>query len=469
MAREMLEPFRTSFRYPLQDFLLYSRKGPRIIRLSVPGVEPKEIREKRIKKHEPAKFIVIGSGLAGMSAAIEAADARAKVIILEKEERTGGNSAKATSGINGWGTLTQRKLGIPDEERLFERDTHRSGKGGITNPSLVRTLSIQSAPAVHWLQKKFNIPLDVVSQLGGHSAKRTHRAPPDTQGRPVPIGYHIMSTMRALIDKEYSDKIEIRCGSKVTNFMHTTDKDGVKTVTGVQVECNGSTYEEVADSVMLATGGFGCCRSSDGLMARYRPDLLDFPTTNGSFAQGEGVSLGENVGAELIDMDKVQLHPTGFIDPKDPLNPTKFLAPEAIRGSGGIMVNSKGKRFVDELDLRSAVSKAILDHCEKYNDGELTGPPFAWCILSSESQDFFSRPALGFYKDKMGLFESCADASEVASLIGCDEDTLKSTLQAYSDAKKAGNCHLTQKTIFPAELSPLSKDLIVARVTPSSE
>jgi succinate dehydrogenase/fumarate reductase flavoprotein subunit len=53
--------------------------------------------------------------------------------------------------------------------------------------------------------------------------------------------------------------------------------------------------------------------------------LIGTPTTNGHFAQGDGVVLGEKLGAELIDMDQVQLHPTGFIDPKDPSNSTKYL------------------------------------------------------------------------------------------------------------------------------------------------
>eukprot|EP00557_Chaetoceros_sp_GSL56_P014853 CAMPEP_0176485224 /NCGR_PEP_ID=MMETSP0200_2-20121128/4928_1 /TAXON_ID=947934 /ORGANISM="Chaetoceros sp., Strain GSL56" /LENGTH=1225 /DNA_ID=CAMNT_0017881859 /DNA_START=99 /DNA_END=3776 /DNA_ORIENTATION=+ len=464
LARAMLEPFRTYFRFPLKDFLLYSRGGPRIIRLSIPGIEPKELREKRFQSHDAAKVIVIGSGLAGLSAAIEAADAKAKVLILEKELKTGGNSAKATSGINGWGTNTQAKLNIADDERLFERDTHRSGIGGLTHPSLVRALSTQSAPAVHWLQNKFRIPLDVVSQLGGHSARRTHRAPPDEHGSPVPIGHLIMSTMKAMIEKHYADKIEIRCGSKVTRLLQKTCDDGLKIITGVEVECNGSCYEEFADSVILATGGFG---SDNGLMARFRPDLLGVPTTNGKFAQGEGVLLGETVGAHLIDMDKVQLHPTGFINPKDPTNQTKSLAPEAIRGSGGILVNSDGRRFVDELDLRSVVTNAILQNCSCYQDGNQEGPPFAWCILSKSSQEIFGLPAISFYKDKMGLFEHCANVKELSTLIGCDESVLRQTLQDYSNAMKVGNCPLTRKHIFPAELSENSTDLIVARITPS--
>lgn len=149
-ARAMLDPFRTGYRKPMSDYLLYARHGPRIIRLSIPGVEPQSLKELRLQRHDPATVIVVGSGLAGMAAAIEAAEARAKVIILEKEEKTGGNSAKATSGMNGWGTDTQAEQGVADEERLFERDTFLSGKGGYANPSLVRTVSTKSALSVHW-------------------------------------------------------------------------------------------------------------------------------------------------------------------------------------------------------------------------------------------------------------------------------------------------------------------------------
>jgi thiamine biosynthesis lipoprotein ApbE len=173
LARAMLDPFRTGYHSPLSDYLLYARRGPRIIRLTVPGVEPQDLKHRRLQRHEPAIVIVVGSGLAGMAAAIEAAEARAHVILLEKESKLGGNSAKATSGINGWGTDSQAELGIADEERLFERDTFRSGKSGHCNPSLVRTLSTKSAPAIHWLKHKFHIPLSSLCQLGGARAARS--------------------------------------------------------------------------------------------------------------------------------------------------------------------------------------------------------------------------------------------------------------------------------------------------------
>lgn len=268
-ARAMLDFFRTGYKVPVKDFLLYARQGPRIIRQCIPGAENKADRERRLKRHESATVVVVGGGLAGFSAAIEAADCRANVILLEKETNTGGNSAKATSGINGWGSDTQAENGVADEERLFERDTFRSGIGGRTDYSLVRTLSTKSSDAIHWLKHRHGVPLSVLSQLGGHSSKRTHRAPA-VNGNPVPIGWKIMSSLRDQVVNEYEGKIDVRCGMNVTKLLHSIDVNGVKTVTGVEV--NGKDTIE-ADAVVLTTGGFGCCQRKDGLMSRFRPDV----------------------------------------------------------------------------------------------------------------------------------------------------------------------------------------------------
>ena len=108
--------------------------------------------------------------------------------------------------------------------------------------------------------------------------------------------------------------------------------------------------------------------TSDSLLWKVRPDLRGLPTTNGPWADGGGLKLAVAAGAATVDLEQVQVHPTGFVDPKDPDNQTKFLAPEALRGCGGILLNQKGNRFVDELDLRDAVTEAIF----KYGDGEKT-------------------------------------------------------------------------------------------------
>ena len=83
------------------------------------------------------------------------------------------------------------------------------------------------------------------------------------------------------------------------------------------------------------------------------------PTTNGPWATGDGVKVCSKIGAYLTDMNEVQVHPTGFVDQKDRNDNTKLLAPEALRGSGGIIVDKHGNRFVDELQLRAVVVSAM--------------------------------------------------------------------------------------------------------------
>lgn len=130
------------------------------------------------------QVIVVGGGLAGLSAAHSALAAGARVVVLDKSPFCGGNSTKATSGINGAGTRSQRAVGIPDTPEIFEADTTKSaGKGA--NPALIKVLTHQAAPAVEWLQgPPFNLDLSTVSRLAAHSHPRTHRAKDGTSSFP---------------------------------------------------------------------------------------------------------------------------------------------------------------------------------------------------------------------------------------------------------------------------------------------
>ena len=75
---------------------------------------------------------------------------------------------------------------------------------------------------------------------------------------------------------------------------------------------------------------------------------MKMPATAGSFSTGDGIGLATTVGAGVIDMDKVQVHPTGWVDPTDPSNPNKVLAAELMRGVGGFLINGQGERWVYE-------------------------------------------------------------------------------------------------------------------------
>merc|ERR1711881_95771 len=108
--------------------------------------------------------------------------------------------------------------------------------------------------------------------------------------------------------------------------------------------------------VILCSGGFGADFTSDSLLAKHRPDLLHLPTTNGEHCTGDGIKMGERVGAKTIDLEWVQVHPTGLVKPDDPDAKVKFLAAEALRGVGGLIFDCNGKRFANEMGRRDYVT-----------------------------------------------------------------------------------------------------------------
>ena len=118
------------------------------------------------------RAIVLGGGLAGMAAANTIMESGGRIILLDKSAFCGGNSTKATSGINGAGTKAQRNLGIEDSVELFASDCL---KGGAKKPELVQVLCQNSGPDCDWLTNVFGLDLSLVARLGGHSAPRTHR------------------------------------------------------------------------------------------------------------------------------------------------------------------------------------------------------------------------------------------------------------------------------------------------------
>jgi succinate dehydrogenase/fumarate reductase flavoprotein subunit len=130
---------------------------------------------------------VVGGGLAGLSAAHTVLEAGGRVLLLDKMAFLGGNSTKATSGINGALTKTQMKLGIPDSAEVFESDTMKSacGLNHSTAPSytppLAHVLTHDSGPAVDWLIERFGLDLSLVSQVPlPPFCTLTHLLPPNT-------------------------------------------------------------------------------------------------------------------------------------------------------------------------------------------------------------------------------------------------------------------------------------------------
>ncbi len=308
-------------------------------------------------------IIVIGSGLAGLSAAIEAYKCGHNVTIIEKESNIGGNSIKASSGIN---SITD----LDDSYELFYKDTIKSGK--YTNQmNLTSQLVYKNKDAIQWL-RDFGIDFNVVVKCGGHSVARTHS---QNYGS---VGFNIISKLKEYIK---NSGIKVEYNTKVIELIHKENK-----VVGIRTGIK----EIYCDVVILATGGYSY--DKNGLLKEFKKDVMNLPTTNGKFALGEGIKMARKIGAKLIDMDKVQIHPTCFV--KD-----NILAPESFRGCGGLLLNEKWERFCNELDTRDIVSDAIFKHCK---DGK------AILLMSEESVEKFGKEKFKFYLDKK-LFEKCND------------------------------------------------------------
>jgi flavocytochrome c len=290
--------------------------------------------------------IIVGAGLAGLSAASELVSRNVPVVILERQQKPGGNSIKASSGING--VPTRFQVDSADSVESFYNDTVKSVSPDVmktmtkARQRLISVLTEASASAIHWLADDKGIDLSRVAELGGHSHPRTHRGAGQT-----PPGASIVTTL--LKQLQASDLANIETNSTVTKILKAED-----VVIGVEVSHDGKT-EKLEGPVIFASGGFA--GDSTGLLARHRPDLHGFPSTNEALP-GSSDLLTE-VGAQLLDMDQVQVHPTGFVDPKEPSKVTKFLAAEVLRGEGGILLRH-GARFIDEMQTRKVVTDAIM-------------------------------------------------------------------------------------------------------------
>jgi len=373
--------------------------------------------------------IVVGSGLAGMAAALNILDRGGTVIMVEKEHLLGGNSNKASSGING--CCPQGDM-YDDSLDSFRNDTIKSA-GSVADLDLIGTLVGNSEQAVMWLKERANVDLSLLAQLGGHSHKRTHRPSNGMAG--AEIIYHLQKELRAY---EKQGKIKIMVDTRVKQLVVEGD-----IVVGVSCEStlDGTTDDIRGDNVILATGGFASDRSKGSYLDQYRSELMSFPATAGGFSTGDGITLATDLGAGTRDMDKIQIHPTGWVDPKDPSNPTKILAAELMRGVGGMLFNKKGKRFCNELGTRAYVTDKMLEADSHYLstgtwDEKNEVPTFYLVLSSSAAED--GKKHVDLYTHK-GLLTKVEGIDALAKKMGVWSSTLSYSIKVYQQAASTGH------------------------------
>ena len=329
--------------------------------------------------------VIVGAGGAGLTAAVRATQAGAKVLVLEKMPFVGGNSLKASGGMNCADTKFQAAADITDSGvPEFIEDTMNGGHQ-LNDLALVTTMAENSAEAVEWLES-IGAPLPKVAATGGITHKYLH-SPEDGS----PVGSYLVAKLKEEADRQ---GIEIMLNTKATEILMEDGK-----AVGVKAEDDAHDYTINAKAVILATGGFG---SNFDLMCSFNPSLANAVTTNHPGATGDGILMAEAVGAATVDMDQIQLHPTVY-------QATSMLVSEKMRSLGAILVNQEGKRFTNDLATRDAVSAAELEQTGGY----------AYIIFDQNLVD--QNKSAQEYIDK-GMAVTGETYEELAQAIGFDDE-----------------------------------------------
>lgn len=345
--------------------------------------------------------VVVGSGGAGLAAAISAHDAGASVAVFEKMPVAGGNTNGASAGMNASETIFQEAEGIEDSKEKFFEESLEGGKG-TNDQELLRYLTDNAAAGIEWLDS-LGITLNNLTTTGGMSVPRAHR-PEDGS----PVGEYLVD---GLIENLSERDIPLFLNSEVNGLMQ---EDGV--VTGIDVAVGQTNQMSIqAKSTIITTGGFG---ASPDMLQEFEPDAADSVTTNHEGATGDGIKMAQEIGADVVDMEHVQVHPT--VDQTE-----GFLITEAVRGEGAILVNQKGERFFNELDTRDAVSEAIQSLDEGYS----------YLIVDQALRERV--PAIDFYESQ-GLVQKGETLAKLAEEIDVDAETLEATVTAWNEHVQAG-------------------------------
>ena len=398
-----------------------------------------------------ADVAIVGAGGAGMTAAITAAAEGKSVVILESQSMVGGNSVRATGGMNAgktvyqdenefgesagvektlktaaekyadnetitalaktvseqWAAYQANPTGYFDSVELMELDTMIGGKG-INDPELVETLCANSADAIDWLDEH-GITLHNVSSFGGASVKRIHR-PVNAEGKTVSVGSYMIPLLQ-----ENCEKAGVKMMLDTTATEILTDANGA----AVGVKATGASGETVtvnAKAVVLASGGFG---ANLDMVVKYKPELKGFMTTNAPGIQGQGIEMAQAIGAATVDMDQIQIHPTVEAN-------TAALITEGLRGDGAILINEEGQRFIDEVGTRDVVSAAEIAQTGSYS----------WLVVDQAMADA-SSVIQGYIKK--GYTVTGATYEELGKAMGVDAAAFAETMEKWNGCVEAKN------------------------------
>ena len=376
---------------------------------------------KQIAKHSTKPLTVtgdvaiIGGGGTGLAAAVSALENGAgKVVIIEKLGYLGGSTNVSGGALNAVDDKRQKAQGIKDSVETFYNSTMKGGHN-VGTPELVRYLTENAYPTVEWMEKQGVVFRDRIGAATGSLGQRSHYGV-------KPAGYAYTSVFENVLKTKYKDRVEFLMECPAEAIL--TDKNGK--VTGVKAARHGQPITVKADSVVIATGGFGANVKfrQEVNTGVWKEVVLDnsIGTTNiNKAAQGDGLKMAKAVGAELIGLSDIQLHPNGTPG-------TGLMQDIATSGRNRLFVNLNGDRFVNEGAARDTLCKAIF----KQPKGTY------WLVMNKLRYPDLDKPdRMGVtMKDMLALgrVKTAATLDELAKIINVPADNLKAAVAEYNKA-----------------------------------
>ena len=278
----------------------------------------------KAKKAMKADIVVIGSGIAGLTAAIAAKEKGSNVLVIEKQGMLGaGDSMNISTGITAGGSKFIQEHGIKGKSTQDYVDhlmKQAKDKGIPINKANVETYARRGGEIIDWLEQ-LGVPFGRFQEDKYFHITKDGSAP----------GPHIMKALKAEVEKQ---GIPYRLNSKVTEILSDHGK-----AIGVEVSTPEGKYKVLSKAVIVATGGFS---ASPELLKRYAPDWIGRPTTGASSLTGDGIRMAQAIGADTASMEQIKVnylcHP---LTKKDGVSLTA-ITPYTV------LINHDGKRFVDE-------------------------------------------------------------------------------------------------------------------------
>ena len=313
----------------------------------------------KIAKIYEYDVVIVGAGLAGLYTALNI-DENLSCVILAKENMECSSSWLAQGGIAA-------AINRDDTPLLHFEDTVIAGDGKCDTEAV--SILVNEGPADIETLVRLNVPFDLdefgdfhFTREGGHKKRRVVHAGGDATGR---------ETIRALAFI-VSERKNITFSGFTCLFDVITDDTGVA---GVVVRYNDNEFHYIQTSnVIIATGGIGQLYTS---------------STNPLVATGDGIAAAIRAGANISNIEFIQFHPTGLWDPAS--NGSEFLISEAVRGEGGLLINTGGERFMTgvhelaELAPRDIVARGIVRELKR------SGEQFAYIDITSKSEEYLKK------------------------------------------------------------------------------